>query len=250
MKKQVLGIKIDDVRIDQVVETVKSWLSKPGKHYIVTPNPEIVVMAQKDVELKKIINSADLAIPDGVGLRLSTDIVCHTPGTDVMEQLVKLASEKGFTTGFLGGRGDVAKRTAECLKRKYPGLKVVFASSGGKIDSEGNSIEYSVESIEGKKQKKAESHYTLYSIPYTDLLFVAFGPPKQEKWIAKNLGKLNVKVAMGVGGAFDYLSGKLPRAPGWIRNLGFEWLFRLIIQPWRIKRQLALLKYLWLIRHG
>lgn len=239
MKKQILGIKIDDVSISQIVDTVEGLLKRGGKHYIVTPNPEIVVMAQKDEELKKIINSADLAIPDGVGLRLSTDIVCHTPGTDVMEQLVKLASEKGFTTGFMGGRGDVAKRTAECLKRKYPKLKVVFAESGGEVDEDGNSTTHPSTSLR-----------TSYPLPTTDLLFVAFGPPKQEKWIAKNLGKLDVKVAMGVGGAFDYLSGKFPRAPSWIRNLGFEWLFRLIIQPWRIKRQLALLKYLWLIRHG
>lgn len=227
-KEDVLGIKIDDVGIDQVVETVKSWLSKPGKHYIVTPNPEIVVMAQKDQQLKKVINNADLAIPDGVGLKLSGDIENTTPGIDVMEELVKVASEKGFATGFLGGRGDAAKRATECLLRKYPKLKVSFAESGGEVDEDGKML-------------------SGYRLPTTDLLFVAFGPPKQEKWIHKNLHKLDVKVAMGVGGAFDYLSGRIPRAPRWIRDLGFEWLFRLIIQPWRIKRQLALIKYLWLL---
>lgn len=80
-----------------------------------------------------------------------------------------------------------------------------------------------------------------------DILFVAFGAPKQEMWISKNLNKIPVKIAIGVGGAFDYISGKTLRAPGFIRNIGLEWLFRLIAQPWRIKRQLALLEFIWLV---
>jgi len=84
-------------------------------------------------------------------------------------------------------------------------------------------------------------------IPQTDLLFIAFGPPKQEKWIANNLDKVPIKVAMGVGGAFDYLSGNVFRAPKWLRDLGMEWLFRLSLQPWRIKRQLSLLKFIFYV---
>jgi len=225
MKKEVLGVKIDDLNIPEIVETVTRWLKGKGKHYIVTPNPEIVMMAQRDLELKKILNQADLSIPDGVGLKLATDIVCTSPGIDVLEALVKLAADLGFTTGFLGGREMVAQQTADCLQKKYKNLKVVFAEDGGEVDAQGNSEDL------GKLRR-------------VDLLFVAFGPPKQEKWINKNLGKIDVKVAMGVGGAFDYLSGKVPRAPKFLRSLGLEWLFRLIMQPWRIKRQLALLKYL------
>ncbi|MBI2020068.1 WecB/TagA/CpsF family glycosyltransferase [Candidatus Daviesbacteria bacterium] len=228
MKKAILGIKIDDVTLDEATQMVENWLSKDGKHYIVTPNPEIVVMAQDDEELKKIINRADLAIPDGVGLKLSGDIVCIIPGIDLMEQLIELAADNGFTAGFLGGRDEVAEKTRERLQKKYPKLKVTFAESGGEVDKDGNMT-------------------TDYRLPTTDLLFVAFGPPKQEKWIAKNLQKLDVKVAMGVGGAFDYLSNKIPRAPKWIRGMGLEWLFRLIVQPWRWKRQLRLLKYLFLL---
>lgn len=225
MKKQVLGIKIDDVSIPEIVNIVDGWLKKPGKHYIVTPNPEIVMMAQKDTELKEIINRADLAIPDGRGLRLTTDIVCNSPGIDVMEKLIKRVNDWGSAIGFLGGKGDVAKKTAERLKKKYPKLKVSFADSGGEVDDQGRLLKSLM-------------------IPKLDLLFVAFGPPKQEKWIARNLPKLNVKVVLGVGGAFDYISGRVLRAPLWIRNMGLEWLFRLIIQPWRIKRQMSLIKYL------
>lgn len=217
MEKQLLGVKIDDVNLDQAIQIALDLVKKPGKHYIVTPNPEILVMAQKDEELKKILNAADLAIPDGVGLKLSGDIVMTTPGIDLMEELIKMADDRAFTVGFLGGRDGVAKKTAECLLKKYPKLKVSFVcEEPGKI-------------------------------PATDILFVAFGAPKQEKWIANNLGNIPVKVAMGVGGAFDYLSGRVPRAPKFIRNLGFEWMFRLIIEPWRIKRQLKLLKYLKLL---
>lgn len=228
MKKNVLGVKIDDVNIGEAVETVERWMKGKAKHYIVTPNTEIVMMAQKDEELKKIINQADLAIPDGIGLKLSGDIVSYTPGIDLLEELVKLAAEKAFTIGFLGGRDEVAKKTAECLKKKYPKLKVAFAESGGEISKEGDG---------GNSGNLVE----------VDLLFVAFGPPKQEKWIAKNLNKIDIKVAMGVGGAFDYLSGQIPRAPQFLRNLGLEWLFRLILQPQRIKRQLALFKYILLL---
>lgn len=220
MKKDILGVKIDDVNLDQALRTVQSWLKRSGKHYIVTPNPEIVVMAQQDEDLKNILNNADLAIPDGVGLKLTTDIVCHTPGVDLMEELIKLAADQGFTVGFLGGKEGIAAKTAECLLRKYPKLKVTFAQSGGQIDQQ------------------------------CDLLFVALGAPKQEKWIAKNLDKSPVRVAMGVGGALDYLSGQVPRAPKWLRSLGLEWLFRLIIQPWRIKRQLTLVHFVLKMLYG
>ncbi len=215
MKKYVLGVKIDDVTIDQVLETVQGWLSKTGKNYIVTPNPEIVMMAQKDPDLKKILNQADLAIPDGYGLQIGTDIVCNTPGIDVMEVLIKLANDYGYTVGLLGGRDSVAAKAAERLQKKYPKLKVTLASS------------------------------ELNRIPSTDILFVAYGAPKQEKWVDKNLSKIPVKVAMVVGGSFDYLSGQVNRAPSWMRQLRLEWLYRLIQQPWRIKRQLVLLKYLY-----
>lgn len=230
MKKKVLGIKIDDITMDEALDKVAGWLSGNGKHYIVTPNPEIVVMAHKDKELKKVINNADLAIPDGTGLKLSGDIVCSTPGIDLMETLIKYAAAKGFTVGLLGGRDNVAEKCAERLLEKYPKLKIRFAESGGEINRDGKMI-----------------GPTSYILPTTNLLFVAFGPPKQEKWIAKNLQKLNVKVAMGVGGAFDFLSGKIPRAPLLIRRIGLEWLLRLVIQPWRVKRQLSLLKYLVLL---
>ena len=247
MKKEVLGVGIDDVNINQALEIVQGWLSEPGKRFIVTPNPEFLVDAQNNPDFKRILNNADLAIPDGKGLRIGSDIVCNTPGIDLMEGLVRLAGEKGFTTGFLGGRGQVAELTAERLKKKYPKLKVTFAESGGKVISDGQSLG----NIQSSKSLRSEDVNISFApslrIPKTDILFVAFGHPKQEKWIATHLDKIPVKVAMGVGGSFDYVSGKVPRAPVWVRNLGLEWLFRLIREPWRIKRQIKLLKYVWYV---
>ena len=239
MKKDVLGIKINDISFDQAVGTVKNWLSKSDKHFIVTTNPELIVIAQKDLQVKEIINQADLSIPDGKGLKLSGDIVCTTTGIDLMEGLIKLSSDYGFTVGFLGGGEGIAEVCAKRLSRKYPNLKISFAGWGGEVDEAGEVIN------ELKNHKSLIVNHQ--SLPEADLLFVAFGQPKQEKWIYQNLDKIPVKVAMGVGGSFDYLSGKVPRAPIWVRRLGLEWLFRLILQPWRIKRQLRLVKYLWLI---
>lgn len=231
MKKTVLGIKIDDLTIDQSVEIALNWLSKRGKYYlspfyITTPNPEIVMMAQKDIELKNILNNADLSVPDGMGLKLSGQIESLTPGVDLMEQIIKRSVDYSFTIGLLGGGLGVAEKAAERLRKKYPGVKIVYTKSGGEVDQQGRLL----------KSLK---------LPKLDILFVGFGPPKQEKWIAKNLSKIPVKVAMAVGGSLDYLSGTIPRAPFFLRQLGFEWLFRLMLQPWRIKRQLVLAHYLY-----
>ncbi len=226
----VLGVKVDDVSIDQAAELVVGWLKTGGKHYIVTPNPEFVMAAQKDQEFKKVLNNAGLSIPDGVGLKIGSDILNTTSGVDLLERLCREAADLGFTTGFLGGRDGVAKQAAECLQKKYLGLKVVFANDGPEVDSMGNVLSS-----------------MLYPISQVDILFVAFGQVKQEKWIANNLPHIPVKVAMGVGGSFDEISGRVLRVPRWIQKIGLKWLVRLILQPWRIKRQAALLKYIWLV---
>ncbi|MBI2085985.1 WecB/TagA/CpsF family glycosyltransferase [Candidatus Daviesbacteria bacterium] len=229
MRVDILGVKIDDIDINEALTQVEEWICPDGsfhrgsstneirreKHYVVTPNPEFLVAAQKDPIFKKILNDADLSVPDGAGLKLSGKIKNTFSGTDFMERLIEVAAEKGFVVGFLGGKDGVAEKVAECLKRKYPALKVLLTSADTKS-----------------------------LIPPLDLLFVALGHVKQEKWIADNLDKIPVHLAMGVGGAFDYLSGEVRRAPKWMRDLGFEWLFRLILQPWRIKRQMALGQYI------
>lgn len=231
MKVNILGVNVDDVTLDEATRQVDTWLKLGGKYYIVTPNPEFIVSAQKDPEFKNIINQANLSIPDGMGLKIFGKVKNRVTGVDLMLDLVKLASLKGFSVGFLGGRDSVAQKTADNLVKVYPNLKVSFAEEGGEVvTSSGDTASLS-----------------LRIIPSTDILFVAFGHGKQEKWIYQNLSNSPVKIAMGVGGAFDYISGSVPRAPKFLRTIGLEWLFRLIFQPWRIKRQLLILKFIWLI---
>src|SRR3989338_4056821 len=126
MKVDILGVKIDDIEMAEALVQVEQWIISPGKHYIVTPNPEFIVAAHKDTVFKKILNDADLSIPDGVGLKLSGKIKNTFSGTDFMEELIRVAAEKGFTAGFLGGKDGVAEKCAERLKRKYPTLKVLL----------------------------------------------------------------------------------------------------------------------------
>lgn len=250
----ILGVRIDEVNLDQAVDRVEAWLSKKGKHYIVTPNVEFVMAARQDEEFKKVLNGSDLAVPDSARLgwahkvltagslhqkllfwplflfpRLADPRFPVTTGTDLMEALIKLCAREGYSVGFIGGRKHIAERLAKKLKKRYPSLNITFASSDIEINYEGDVV--------------SPSQTTNYKLPTTNLLFVAFGHVKQEKWICKNLATQNVKIMIGVGGAFDYLTGDIPRAPALIRFLGFEWLFRFFMQPSRIKRFGPLLKF-------
>lgn len=225
----ILGVRIDDVDVDQAIGTVTGWLTnqEKKKRYIFTPNPEFLIAADKDPEFKQVLNKGDLNLPDGHGLKLSGQIKNTVAGVDFMEILCREGAKKGWKVGFLGGREGVAKKCAEVLERKYPGLKVSFVDDGGEIKKDGAMLN------------------TQYLIPDTDILFVGFGHIKQEKWVDKYSDKVDARVFMGVGGSFDYLAGEVKRAPVWMRKLGLEWLFRLALQPWRIKRQINLVKFIY-----
>lgn len=222
----LLGVGLTDATEQEVLEFIVTGLRKPSeKYYIVTPNPELLVLADQDGRYRGILNRAKLALPDGIGVMIAAYLLGRPlkeriHGVDLLENLCKEVSNWPITVGFLGAGPHVAEQTAECLQKRYPKLSVGLVAQ---------------EWSEGLKNKKI------------DILFVAFGSPKQEIWIANNLENLPARVIIGVGGAFDFISGKVIRAPQFIRNLGLEWLFRLIIQPWRIKRQLSLIKFIFLV---
>lgn len=223
VKRKLLGVDFSIASKKEVLEYIVKNLDQ--KYYVVTPNPELVIIANAIPAYKKVLNDAKIALPDGVGIMwagkmLGVSLGEKITGVDLLESLCKEVAKRPITVGFLGGGSKIAEKTAECLKKRHFGLKISFFGS----------------EIENFKDLKG-----------TDILFVAFGSPKQELWIADNLKKLPVRVAIGVGGAFDMISGKVPRAPLFIRNLGLEWLFRLIIQPWRLKRQLSLLTFVFLV---
>ncbi len=222
----LLGVGFNNIKLMNVLELIIKGLRKnEEKYYIVTPNPEILTIADGDPDYKEVINGAKIALPDGVGVLLASKLLSkplggRIHGVDLMEMLCKEVSKQPITVGFLGGGPHVAEKAAECLREKYPSLKINFTLQEWDFDKQ---------------------------YPQTDILFVAFGSPKQEFFIAKNLDKLPVKVAIGVGGSFDFISGEVKRAPVFMRRLGLEWLFRLLIQPWRIKRQLRLVKFVYLV---
>jgi len=222
----LLGVGFTDATKEQVLEFIVTGLEKQTeKYYVVTPNPELLVIANKDSNYKTILNNAKLALVDGIGVVLAGKLLSkplkeRIHGVDLVEMLCREISKKPITVGFLGAGPNVAVKTAECLREKYVNLKISFTET------------------EWDNAKK---------YPETDILFVAFGSPKQEIWISENLNRLPAKVVIGVGGAFDFISGKVRRAPKFIRKLGLEWLFRLIIQPWRIKRQLKLITFIFLV---
>ena len=225
-KTFLLGVGFSNASEQEVLEFIYTGLQNSSKkYYIVTPNPELLVIAQKDSNYKTTLNNAKLALADGIGILWAARLMGkplkqRITGADLTESLCNHVSKQPITVSFLGGGPNIAEFTAECLQKKYPGLKVSWFSQ-----------EYD------KSLKDKE----------TDILFVAFGSPKQEIWIADNLNDLNAKVVMGVGGAFDFITGKVPRAPKFLRNLGLEWLFRLIMQPWRIKRQVSLIRFVFLV---
>jgi len=154
-------------------------------------------------------------------------------GVGLMVALCKLATRKGWRVMLLGGKDGVAEKAAKQLTINNQQLTITSFLGTQDI------------SKETKEERKRVINKINDFRPH--LLFVAYGAPYQELWIAKNLPLLRARVAMGVGGAFDYLAGKVPRAPKWIRNMGLEWLYRLIREPWRLKRQLALVKFIWLV---
>lgn len=227
MKRVILGIGITNSKSNDVLKYIIAFpKNEKGKLVIVTPNPEILILARKDLAFRHLLNQAQIALPDGVGLIwaawiLGRPLQERIPGTDFLELLCKESIKEPISIGFFGGRKGVAKQASECLMEKYPGLQ----------------IRYAVEESEIEK---------LHKIP-VDILFVGLGAPRQEMFIHENISKLPVRIAMGVGGAFDYFSGSIPRAPRLLRVVGLEWLFRLIRQPWRAKRQLALIKFICLV---
>lgn len=229
MKKYILGVGVDDISLTEALNKVSSWMEKPEKRYIVTPNPEFIMEAQNDNVFKDILNRADLGIPDGNGLILG-GIRQNLPGVDLMDKLSELAAKNDWSIGLLGGRDGVVKDAKLALEGKYPKLSVSWVSEGDVVAKDGST----------KTQQPTPNEKI-------DILFVAFGHPKQEKWIVKNMLQFPAQIFIGVGGSFDYISGRVKRAPKALRKLKLEWLFRLVLQPWRIRRQIKLLEFVWLI---
>ncbi len=217
---KILNVKIDELTFSEVMREITLFLKTKKLNQITTVNPEFILDAQKDRVFKKIINQSDLSVPDGIGLKFASFILGQKigeriTGVDLTWELAKLASEKGNSIYLLGAGPDIAFKTSRKLKFIYPRLKIAGFYSGSPIEKG------IIERINKTRP---------------DILLVAFGAPKQDKFIYNNKNKLKCKLAMGVGGTFDYISGEVKRAPLWMRDMGLEWLYRLFHQPSRFIR--------------
>jgi len=227
----IFEVKINPTSYNKTINHILSWLKQEKPRYLVTPNPEIITYAQKDHNFKDILNKADLSIPDGAGLLLASNkLTQKVTGTDLLSKLLPVAQNKNLKIGFLGSDNKTLQALSCVLVNKYPKLKVFYLESGGEI------------SISGKPKNPLPT-----PSQKIDILFIALGFPKQEYWISKNLNTFPAKVFIPVGGALDYLSGKVKRAPLLLKKLHLEWFYRLINQPQRAARQLKGLNFFLLI---
>lgn len=254
----ILAINVDSTSKERVLAGVKEMMAYNSKFYIVTPNPELVLASTKNLLLKRALNHADFAIPDGIGLAQAakflslqvpqsifvrvvvtffqglavglatffnrkwlTEYLNVIKGRELFLDIVGLAHKKGWRMFFLGGLGNEAEIAAKKLDAKY--------FRGPKMDSK-------VEPISKFDRKLQEDAIDKINKFTPNLLFVAFGNPKQEIWIYENLPKLSVGGAMAVGGAFRYVAGLSKLPPKWMERTGIEWLWRLLTEPFRLKR--------------
>lgn len=289
MTKTLLGVSIDSINATNFIATLEAKLKEKPQLQIVTPNPEHLIQAQDNPEFKKVLNEADISIPDGIGIvwgfriqsikylvfsilgkksQINDDYrmsnveenpsghdqshlsTLSSPGSslntkyeipntrftgiDALFQLCDYAQTQNWKVALLGGIGNTAELAAQQLSHQYPNLTIASFPGDPNIKQPDSTLNTQ---IIGQLNQFQPS-----------LLVVAYGAPFQEFWIAQNKHNLpSVKVCIGVGGALDVISGRLKRAPVWMQSAGLEWLYRLIQEPWRWKRQLRLFQFIWLI---
>ncbi|MBI5753575.1 WecB/TagA/CpsF family glycosyltransferase [Candidatus Peregrinibacteria bacterium] len=253
-KVRILKVRFDKITMTEAIKKALEFAKDTKHHYICTPNPEILLAAEENPKYEEVLNKSDLNIADGIGILwaskfkkiteqnqgrlkifgkwltslsailfypkyIRTEITERVTGADLMQNICKAAANEGLKIFLLGAGEGIAEKVKTILETKYPGIKIVGTHAG--------SPRPSMEAEITKKTNETDAQ----------ILFVAYGAPAQELWIARNLKKLTtVRLAIGIGGAFDYLAGVRKRAPKWLQKIGAEWLHRLIQQPSRIKR--------------
>lgn len=253
---KLFQVGIDQINNQEAAQRIEEFVISKKPHLVVTPDTLAILRARKDPEYQAILKSADLVTPDGAGIlwatiTLNCPLVERVTGIDIIYNVCQLTAKKGYSLYLLGASPGIAKKAAENLIKEYPGIKIVGTHHGyfNSLDSEGAIIN---DKSNGNKIDNKEEKEIIREIEEKrpDILLVGMGVPKQEKWITKNLSRLNVPVCMGVGGSFDVLSGKISRAPLWMQKHGMEWIYRLIREPKRVFRIIALFYFIWLVILG
>jgi len=214
----------------EAAKKVEAFIAAGGPHMVATANAEMVMMAGRDRELAGILAAADLVVPDGAGVvwaarRLGCPMPERVAGFDLVQVLLARAAAVGWRVYFFGGAPSVAAKAAAAAQARYPGLIVAGVRHGFFTAAEEEAIAADIRA----------------SRPH--ILLAALGVPKQEKWLAARRDLLAVPVALGVGGTFDVMAGVAARAPLWMQRAGLEWLYRLGREPRRIRRMMALPRF-------
>ena len=228
---KILGVPVHPLTMNESVAVLEEKLQKKEQAFVVTANAEIIMMCQQDKEYNNIVSEqADLVLPDGAGAvwagrYLGNEVPERVAGFDLYNQLLKLSADKGYKAYFFGGAPGVAEAAKNKAEELYPGVQIVGCCNGYFTKAEEEAI---IKDINDAAP---------------DMLFVALGAPKQEKWLVKYRNQLKPRILMGIGGSFDVLAGKMERAPKWMQEASLEWAFRLYKQPSRFMRMLALPKF-------
>ncbi|RXT04513.1 WecB/TagA/CpsF family glycosyltransferase [Ammoniphilus sp. CFH 90114] len=230
-KVNILGVPFSKLTMQETVDLIKGKVASPGDRpfHVITANPEFVMGTLEDPELKKISEDTDLITPDGIGIvmasRWNNDPVAErVAGYDLLLRLLEEGNRQQWSFYFLGSSEEVNQLATDKIKERYPNLIVAGRHNGFFMDKE-------------------EEVITEINEAKPNFLIVALGAPRQEKWIYQNKHRLHTNIAVGVGGSLDVIAGKVKRAPVIWQKLNLEWLYRLISQPTRWKRQLALPKF-------
>jgi N-acetylglucosaminyldiphosphoundecaprenol N-acetyl-beta-D-mannosaminyltransferase len=235
MKENILGIDVCSDTYDELAVKLLQDIDEGRKSFIVAINPEKIMKAQEDRELKSLLNQATYQIPDGIGVILASKLKKgrireRVTGIDMMLKLCKEATNNGKRIFLYGAKPGIADEAKAKLEEMFPGILIVGTLNG--------------------YEKNEEVIERTINDSGAEIVFVALGSPAQENWIIAHKEKLNPSVYQGVGGSFDVISGRLNRAPAVFQKFGLEWLYRLLKEPWRWKRQLELPRFLLRVLRG
>lgn len=243
---QLFGINLADVSLRGAADLIQASLRLPGQQLVVTANPEILVYARRHPSYRSLLQGASLVLPDGMGVLLASYLSAHplrkgrVRGVDLVDILVRESGTKAYSVFFIGSASnDILQKATLNFINKYSKINIVGCESGPRLGSNSDfpiSDPNNDKLLEIIREKKP------------DIILVGFGHPKQELWLSYYLPQLPVKVGIGVGGSFDYFAGVVSRAPRFMQSIGLEWLWRLLLEPWRIKRIFtALVIFPWLL---
>lgn len=230
---QIFGVRLHDLPFAESLRLVcEGFLDGDRASRIFPLNPEILLRARGDGSYADVLNTADLALPDGAGVAIVESVrtrrrVRRWPGVDIGATLVRLAAERDVTVALVGGAPEVAERAAERWRARLPALRIEVVGSGVAIGDDGRSptADRDIDLIERLRMIAPA------------IVLVGLGSPKQERWIARNANAVpSARIVMGVGGTFDMWAGTLRRAPRLLRRLGLEWAWRLVLEPHRLPR--------------